>query len=76
MALHGNGILHLGDALLHTPGKGLELMPDQFISDKKQYRASLQKLLPLEYDVVTFGHGEPLLQAGHATIAKFLKPRR
>jgi len=71
--LHGPVVLLLGDAILNTPGKGLELMPEQFIEDKKQYRHSLLRLLELQYEVVTFGHGEPLLADGKKTIATFLK---
>jgi glyoxylase-like metal-dependent hydrolase (beta-lactamase superfamily II) len=71
------GILLLGDALLNTPGKGLQLLPDQFIEDKKLARQSLQRLLDLNFKVATFAHGDPLLKDAKKTISDFLKkPKR
>jgi glyoxylase-like metal-dependent hydrolase (beta-lactamase superfamily II) len=73
MALHAPGLLMLGDALLHKP-TGLELMPAEFIEDSKAYRQALEKLRKLDYDLVTFAHGEPLLTGGKTALANFLKP--
>ncbi|MCG3147382.1 MAG: hypothetical protein PCFJNLEI_00821 [Verrucomicrobiae bacterium] len=70
------GIMLIGDAILNTPGKGLELLPDQFIADKKLARQSLQKLLEFEFEVLTFGHGEPLAAGGKLALANFLKLHR
>jgi hypothetical protein len=70
------GAMLIGDAILHTPGKGLELLPDQFIEDKKLARRSLQKLLEFNFQVVTFGHGEPLATNGKQALANFLKPHQ
>lgn len=69
------GILLIGDALLNPAGKGLQLLPDQFIEDKRRARVSLQKLLELNFKVVTFGHGVPITKDAKKTIAAFLKKR-
>jgi glyoxylase-like metal-dependent hydrolase (beta-lactamase superfamily II) len=79
MALYakdGAGAMLIGDAILNTPGKGLELLPDQFIEDKKLARQSLQKLLAYDFAALTFGHGDPLPVGGKQALANFLKPRR
>lgn len=76
MALHTPGLVMIGDAILNTPGKGLELLPDQFIADKKLARQSLQKLLTLDFETVTFGHGEPLVAGGKPVLAQFLKTQQ
>lgn len=69
---HG-GILLIGDALLNTPEKGLQLLPDQYIEDKKQARASLQKLVELNFKIATFAHGDPIRSDAKKAIAGFLK---
>lgn len=68
------GVMSIGDAILNTPGKGLELLSDQFIANKKLARQSLQKLLEFDFHVLTFGHGEPLAANGKKALANFLKP--
>jgi glyoxylase-like metal-dependent hydrolase (beta-lactamase superfamily II) len=73
----GGGVLLIGDALLNTPGKGLQLLPDQFIEDKKQARVSLQHLLEYNFKIATFAHGDPIVKDAKKAIARFLKkPKR
>jgi glyoxylase-like metal-dependent hydrolase (beta-lactamase superfamily II) len=75
MALHtkdAGGVLLIGDALLNTPGKGLQLLPDQFIEDKKLARASLKTLLEYNFKIATFGHGDPIIKDAKKAIASFL----
>lgn len=73
---NGAGIMLMGDAILNTPGKGLELLPEQFIEDSKQARHSLHKLLEYDFEVVTFSHGDPIVAKGKAALADFLRLRR
>jgi glyoxylase-like metal-dependent hydrolase (beta-lactamase superfamily II) len=71
------GVLLLGDALLNPPDKGLQLLPDQFIEDKKQARRSLQKLLEFNFKIATFAHGDPILKDAKKLLGEFLKtPKR
>ena len=70
------GAVLIGDALLNASGKGLQLLPDQYIEDKKQARVSLQKLLAHNFKIATFAHGDPLLKDAKKTITAFLKKRR
>jgi glyoxylase-like metal-dependent hydrolase (beta-lactamase superfamily II) len=76
MALYrkdGGGVLLIGDALMNTPAKGLQILPDQFIEDKKLARKSLRKLLDFNFRIATFGHGDPIVKDAKRRIAKFLK---
>lgn len=68
------GAILIGDAILNGAEKGLELLPDQYIEDKKLARQSLRKLLELEFQTVTFAHGEPLVKDAARKLARFLKP--
>jgi len=71
------GVLLIGDALLNTPGKGLQLLPAQYIEDKKLARASLQKLLEYNFKIVTFAHGDPIVKDAKKALTSFLKkPKR
>jgi glyoxylase-like metal-dependent hydrolase (beta-lactamase superfamily II) len=53
--------LVLGDAVINVdPEKGLEFLPDKYCADPAQNRASLRKLLDLDFNAVTFAHGLPV----------------
>jgi len=67
------GILLMGDALQNAPGKGLSLLPAEYLEDKKVALQSLRKLLDLSFKVATFAHGDPLAQEAKKEIARFLK---
>ena len=71
------GILFIGDALLNPGGDGLQLLPDQFIEDKKQARESLRKLAEYNFKIATFAHGDPIIKNAKKAITGFLKkPKR
>jgi glyoxylase-like metal-dependent hydrolase (beta-lactamase superfamily II) len=72
-AKDGGGLLLLGDALLNPSGKGLQLLPEQFIEDRKQALQSLRKLLDLSFKTATFAHGKPIVGDAKKKIASFLK---
>jgi glyoxylase-like metal-dependent hydrolase (beta-lactamase superfamily II) len=69
----GGGIVLMGDTLLNQNGKGLTLLPDAYIEDKKQIMKSLQKLLELDFAIATFAHGDPIAQDAKKAIARFVK---
>ena len=72
IALVGNGIACIGDALIHLPPEGLRLLPDKYCEDAAQNRASLRKLLSCDFQVMTFAHGAPLLESPRARLAELL----
>jgi|SRR5579871_4360875 len=67
------GIVLVGDTLLNQREKGLSLLADAYLEDKKQTLKSLQKLLELEFNIVTFAHGDPIVQNAKNRITHFLK---
>jgi hypothetical protein len=63
----------MGDSLLNQRERGLTLLADEYIEDKKQLLKSLQKLLELNFKIATFAHGNPIVQDAKRTIARFVK---
>jgi glyoxylase-like metal-dependent hydrolase (beta-lactamase superfamily II) len=72
-AKSSGGIVLMGDTLLNQSGKGLTLLPDAYIEDKKQMLKSLQKLLELDFKIATFAHGDPIVKDAKKAIARFVK---
>ncbi|NJK90527.1 MAG: hypothetical protein HC904_01065 [Blastochloris sp.] len=54
-----NRILFIGDALIHSTKKGLELLPAKYCSNPNQLKTSLRSLFDLKIDLMAFAHGEP-----------------
>ena len=55
------GVLTLGDAVVNvSTERGLELLPDKYAENPEQNRASLRKLLTLDFHTLTFAHGTPI----------------
>jgi glyoxylase-like metal-dependent hydrolase (beta-lactamase superfamily II) len=69
----GGGIVLMGDTLLNPTDKGLTLLQDAYMEDKKQALKSLEKILKLEFNVITFSHGDPIVQDAKKKITNFLK---
>jgi hypothetical protein len=72
IALIGQGIACIGDALLHLPPEGLRMLPAKYCADPGQMRHSLRKLLSCEFQAVTFAHGVPLVGAVRQQLEKIL----
>jgi glyoxylase-like metal-dependent hydrolase (beta-lactamase superfamily II) len=66
----------LGDALLHPKGQALALLPAQYCEDAKQLARSLRQLLDVDFQTLTFAHGEPIVGQARAQLAALLKPSR
>jgi glyoxylase-like metal-dependent hydrolase (beta-lactamase superfamily II) len=57
------GIVFVGDALVNLdPDQGMAFLPDKYSADPKQSRQSLQKLLELDFEMMTFAHGQPIVR--------------
>ncbi len=56
------GILVAGDSLENVDE--LRPVPDRYNIDPGQHRQSIRKLANYEYEVILFGHGEPVLKWG------------
>ena len=79
VALHtgqAGGIVFIGDSLLNITGRGLSLLPAQYVEDRKQMLRSLHRLLELDFGIATFAHGKPLIGDAKKQITVFLKSPR
>ena len=62
------GILVAGDALNGANGGVVGANPD-FTEDMQLANASVEKLAGFDYEVILFGHGEPVLENGSSAVA-------
>ena len=73
IALHDpRGRLHLGDALTHLDPTGLAILPDKYCAAPRELHAALRKLLPFEFEILTFAHGLPLTTRARSRLASLL----
>jgi len=72
IALAGNGAWHLGDALIHLPPMGFSLLPDKYCDDPKELRHSVEKLLRIPFEVLTFAHGLPIVAHARQRLSQLL----
>ena len=61
IALHSSTGLHLGDALINLEPHGLVFLPEKYCTDFRKLRENVRKLLNVEFALMTFAHGLPLL---------------
>jgi hypothetical protein len=72
IAIHGDGAWHLGDALIHLPPTGFSLLPDKYCDDPKELRRSMEKLLRIPFEVLTFAHGLPIVARARQRLSQLL----
>ncbi|MBA2564087.1 MAG: MBL fold metallo-hydrolase [Gemmatimonadetes bacterium] len=69
------GVLIVGDALINLPAAagGLQILPEAHNPDVAGTRKSCRKLLDYDFEIVLFGHGEPIRSGGRAQLEKVLR---
>lgn len=75
IALHTDadgGLLVVGDALINLEPHGFTFLPEKYCADAALMRQSLRKLLELEFRVLCFAHGTPLVSKAHERLAALL----
>ena len=55
--------------ILHVGSRGIEFLPDKYMSDASRARASVRRLLEVDFDLLCFGHGDPVTKDGRKTLA-------
>ena len=73
IALHGAGVLHVGDALIHLPTPGFTILPGKYCGDAIELRCSLGKLLRFPFEVLTFAHGLPIVARARQRLVQLLE---
>lgn len=68
--LSSRSLMVFGDAVVHLPTRGLELLPEKYCRDPQLLRNSLRRLPPFERAV--FAHGDPLTANAGERIAALL----
>ena len=67
------GIVFVGDALVNLdPETGMAFLPDKYSQDPKKSRESLRKLLKLDFQMMTFAHGQPIVRDAKKHLAALL----
>lgn len=63
------GQLFVADVVIHLPETGLALLPEEYGGRPELLRASLDRLLELDFTQLFFGHGPPLLERAKERLA-------
>ena len=72
IALHRGDYLLVGDALINLPPHGFAMLPEKYCENAKLARASLQKLLALSFNLITFAHGLPIVSGARERLETLL----
>jgi hypothetical protein len=64
-----DGVMLIGDALIHVPPYGFSVLPDKYCSDARRGRESLRKLLRYPIEIMTFAHGLPIVTQARERLA-------
>jgi hypothetical protein len=65
-------VLFCPDLLTNYAGKGLDFVPFQYHDDPAETRRSVERLLRLDFSVLCFDHGAPLVDDPKAAIRELL----
>lgn len=71
-AVHFGGVVVMGDALINLEPHGFGLLPEKYCADAAVMRAALGKLLRIEFEVLTFAHGLPLVSRARQKLESLL----
>lgn len=74
IALHSSGTgLHFGDAIINVPPYGFAPLPGKYCRDEKAMHAALRKLAALNFPLITFAHGTPLVTEPERRFSQLLQ---
>jgi glyoxylase-like metal-dependent hydrolase (beta-lactamase superfamily II) len=68
------GVMIIGDALMNIPAHGgFQVLPPDHNPDVEKTKKSCKKLLDYEFEVMVFGHGEPIRKDARARLEQLLR---
>ena len=75
VALHwpARRLLIVGDAVIGNPPGRCMLLPEKVMDDPAALRASVRKLLELDFDTLLVGDGEPILQNANERLQELVE---
>ncbi len=66
------GLLIVGDAVIGNPPGRLSLLPERVMDDPPLLRASLRRLLDLDFDTVLVGDGVAIREGGRERLGELV----
>ena len=74
LALHDaqRRLLIVGDALIGNPPGQLSLLSERVMDDPPLLRASVRRLLELDFDTILVGDGKPILEGAHERLRELV----
>ena len=66
------GVLLCTD-LWHVGSRGVEFLPDNYMNDAGKARESARHLLEVDFDVLCFGHGDPIMTNARKVLADVVR---
>jgi glyoxylase-like metal-dependent hydrolase (beta-lactamase superfamily II) len=66
------GVLLCTD-LWHVTPKGVEFLPDKYMKDAARARDSARRLLEVNFDILCFGHGDPITRGARKVVADLVR---
>jgi glyoxylase-like metal-dependent hydrolase (beta-lactamase superfamily II) len=59
--------------LWHMTAQGVEFLPDKYMSDAVRARETARRLLEVNFDILCFGHGDPILKDARKVLADLVR---
>jgi len=66
------GVLLCTD-LWHVTAQGIEFLPDKYMNDAGRARESARRLLEVNFDILCFGHGDPIARGARKVVVDLVK---
>ena len=72
IALVAEGVICLGDAVINLASHGFSLLPAKYCVNPRLLPNDLRKLLSYEFRILTFAHGDPLVEHARERLQQLL----
>jgi glyoxylase-like metal-dependent hydrolase (beta-lactamase superfamily II) len=59
--------------ILHVGSRGIEFLPEKYMNDAARARESVRRLMEIDFDILCFGHGDPITKDARTTIASVME---